>query len=88
MTDPPPTLRQSVGFVEFFSSLAGGAIVIWITWRIAEAPMANMSNNAQLEEVRRSVRWTELLLNNLPAIFLLTAVVGSIAFAVFQTRYS
>lgn len=83
-----PQLRQSVGIVEFFSSLAGGAVVIWLSWRLSEQPMASMNDNAQLDEVRRSVQWTEILLNNLPVIFLVTAVVGSIAFAVYQTRFA
>jgi hypothetical protein len=81
-------LPQSLGFVELFSSLAGGAVIIWLVWRLAEAPMASMNDRAQLESVRRSVQWTDVLLNNLPVVFLLIAVVGSIAWVVFQTRFA
>lgn len=82
------TLRQSVGYVELFSSLGAAAIMTWIVWRLAETPQSRIGDKAQLESVRRSHQWTELLLNNLPIIFLLIAVVGSIAFTVYQTRYA
>jgi len=82
------SLRQSVGYVSLFTSLGAGAIMTWIVWRLVETPQARIGDNAQLEAVRRSHQWTELLLNNLPIIFLLIAVVGSIAFTVYQTRYA
>jgi len=86
MTDAE--LSQSIGFVELFSSLAGGAVIVWLAWRLSGPPMASMNDRAELESVRRSVQWTDVLLNNLPVIFLLIAVVGSIAWVVFQTRFA
>jgi len=79
-------LNQSIGFVELFASLAGAGVLTWIVWRLAEEPMAASRRNAQLESVQRSLQWTDQLLFFLPVLFLLTAVVGSIAWAVFQTR--
>ena len=81
-------LRQSVGYMELVTSLVAGAIVIWLTWTAAEPGMASINERAQLEEVRRSVQWTEVLLNQLPVIFLLIAVTGSLAFVVYQTRFA
>jgi len=81
-------LNQSVGFVEFFSSLAGGAIVVWLVWKVSDKPMASSADRAQLEPVRRSLEWTDQLLFYLPVLFLLTAVVGSIAWTVYQTRFA
>lgn len=82
------TLQQSIGFVELFGSLAGGAVIVWIVYKLAEEPMASSTSRAQLEPVRRSLQWTDQLLLYLPVLFLLTAVVGSIAWAVFQTRFA
>jgi len=81
-------LRQSVGFVDFVASLGGGAIVVYIVWTLAESPMQEIGDNAQLETVRRSHQWTELLLNNLPIMFALIAVTGAIAFVIYQTEYA
>lgn len=81
-------LKQSLGFVQFFTSLAGGVIIVWLVWNLSETPMASINERAQLESVRRSAEWTEILLNNLPLLFLLMAVVGSIAWVVFQTRFA
>lgn len=80
-------LRQSVGFVSFFSSLGAGAIVIWIVWKLSERPMSQLGSQATHPMVQRSHQWTEILLTNLPIVFLLTAVVGSIGFVVYQTRF-
>lgn len=81
-------LRQSIGFVDFFSSLGAGAIVTWLVWKLSVEPMGYLGDNAQLAKVQQSVQWTEILLNNLPIIFAIIAVVGSIAFVVFQTRFA
>lgn len=81
-------LRQSVGYMELVTSLAAGAIVTWLVWTASEDGMASLNERAQLAEVRRSVQWTEVLLNNLPVIFLIIAVVGSLAFTVYQTRFA
>jgi hypothetical protein len=80
-------LRQSVGFVSFFSSLGAGAIVVWIVWTLSEKPMTSLGTEATHPMVQRSHGWTEILLTNLPIIFLLTAVVGSIGFVIYQTRF-
>jgi multisubunit Na+/H+ antiporter MnhC subunit len=81
-------LPQSTGFVGFISSLGGGAVVIWVVWQLAGSPMNRLEANATLPIVQRSHQWTETLLNYLPVVFLLTAVVASIAFVVFQTRFA
>lgn len=80
-------LRQSVSYVEFFSSLAAGAIVTWIIWMIAKKPMTYLGDNAQLSIVRRNNQWTEILLNNLPVLFAIIAIIGSIAIVVYVTRF-
>lgn len=80
-------LRQSVGYMSFFTSLAAAAIVTWTVWKLSIQPMNYIGDNAQLSIVLSSKQWTETLLNNLPAIFLIMAVAGSIAFVVYQTRF-
>lgn len=82
------SLEQSNGFMQLVTSLAGGAVVVFIVWMAAEDGMASLDQRAQLEEVRRSVQWTEIMLNQLPVIFLIIAVVGSLAFTVYQTRFA
>lgn len=81
-------LRQTVSIVEFFSSLGAGAVIIWIVWKLAVSPMTYIGDNAQLAPVQRSFQWTEILLNNLPIMFAIIAVVGSIAFVVYQTGFT
>lgn len=80
-------LRQSVGVVNLFATLGLGAVMIWITWRLSEPAMTFMDAEASTPEVVRSVQWTDTLLTNLPIVFVLMAVVGGIAFVVFQTRF-
>jgi len=81
-------LHQSIGFVELFSSLIGAGVVVWIVYELSDKPMASSADRAQLEPVRRSLEWTDQLLFYLPLLFLLTAVVGSIAWTVYQTRFA
>ncbi|UIP01696.1 hypothetical protein Hbl1158_16975 (plasmid) [Halobaculum sp. CBA1158] len=81
-------LRQSVGFVDLVASLAGGAVVVWVVWWLAESPMQYIGDNAQLPAVQRSHQWTDVLLSNLPVVYVVIAVVGSIAFTVYQTRFA
>lgn len=80
-------LEQSVGYLSLFSTLGTGAIVTWLLWKLSSEPMSYLGDNAQLEPVRRSVEWNEVLLNNFPIIVLIFAVVGSLAFTVYQTRF-
>lgn len=82
------SMRQSVGIVEFFSSLGAGAVITWLVWKLANEPMGYIGDNAQLSEVSQSHQWTGLLLDNLPIVFLIIAVVGSIAFVTYQTRFA
>lgn len=81
-------LEQSVGYLSLFSTLGAGAIMTWVLWKLGAQPMGYLEDNAQLEPVRRSVQWNEVLLNNFPVIVLLFAVVGSLAFVVYQTRFA
>jgi hypothetical protein len=80
-------LPQSVGIVSFVSSLGGGAIIVWVVWQLSKRPMDNLEAEATVPVVQRSHQWTATLLSNLPVVFLLTAVVGSIGFVVYQTRF-
>jgi TRAP-type C4-dicarboxylate transport system permease small subunit len=80
-------LRQSVGVVNLFASLGLAAVMIWITWKLSAPAMTVMDSEATTQEVVRSVQWTDTLLTNLPIVFVLMAVVGGIAFVVFQTRF-
>ncbi len=82
------SLEQSVGYLSLFSTLGAGAIITWVLWRLSEQPMGYLGDNAELEPVRRSVQWNEVLLNNFPVIVLIFAVAGSIAFTVYQTRFA
>lgn len=79
-------LRQSVGFVSLFGSLVLAAITVWTSWKLADEPMATLNESATLPIVQQSVSWTDTLLTYLPFIFVLMAVVGGIAFVVFEQR--
>lgn len=81
-------LRQSVGYVSLFSSLGAAAVVTWITWKLAVEPMSYIGDNATNTLVRKNHQWTTILLDNLPIVFVLIAMVGSIAFVVYQTRFA
>lgn len=80
-------LAQSVGFMQFFATLGAGAVIFWFVNKVTAEPMSYVASNATNQTVQRSNGWFELLINNLPIIFLLIAVMGSIAWAVFETRY-
>jgi len=84
---PRTQLRQSVGIVSFFASLGLAAVIVWLMWRLSEPAMGTLNNSSTVPEVRQSVQWTETLLTNMPVVFVLMAVVGGIAFVVYQTRF-
>lgn len=80
-------LRQSVGIISFFASLGLAAIIVWLMWQLSEPAMGTLNNSSTVPEVRQSVQWTDTLLTNMPVVFVLMAVVGGIAFVVYQTRF-
>jgi hypothetical protein len=81
------TLRQSVGVMEFFASLGGAAIVSWVVVELAGPQLTYANNNATNSLVATSNQWFSAVVENLPIIMLFIAVVGSLAFVVYQTRY-
>lgn len=81
-------LEQSVGYMELFTSLGAGAVVVWVVWKLSVQPMNYIDSEATVESVRRSHQWTDLFLTHLPVVFLLITVAGSIAFVVYQTRFA
>lgn len=80
-------VRQSVGIAEFFASLAAGAIVTWVVWAAVDGPLAYASGTATNDQVVQSNEWFQILVDNLPILFLLIASAGGIAWAVFQTEF-
>jgi len=81
-------LAQSVGYMSLFTSLAGAVIVSFVVWQLAEPAQGYIGDNAQLGIVQQSHQWTETLLDMLPVILALIAIFGSIAFVVYQTRFT
>ena len=82
------SLRQSTSVISFFGSVGAAALVTWVVWKLAVEPMSYVDETAQLEIVRRNHEWNEVLLNNLPVLFLFIAVAGSISMVVYQTRFA
>jgi len=85
---PRSQLPQSVEYVQFFSTLAAGAIVSWIVWEMVKAPRAYNEANATDPLVVSSNEWFRLLIENLPVIFLAIAVMGSIAWTVYRSNFT
>jgi flagellar biosynthesis protein FlhB len=80
-------VSQSLGIVDFFASLAAGGIVTWVVWKATAEPMSTVGSAAQNSMVQESNTWFQILLDNLPLLFLLIACLGGVAWAVFQTEF-
>jgi hypothetical protein len=78
---------QSVGLVRFFGSLGAGAVIVWIVQRLTADQLDYIDQNATVSAVQQSNAWFEVLVNNLPILFLLLAAMGGLAWSVYQTRY-
>lgn len=85
---PRDHLPQSIEIVQFFSTLGAGAIVAWVVWELVADPLTYVDNNATLELVLRSNEWLNILIENLPLLFLFIAAMGSIAITVFKTQFA
>jgi len=81
-------VEQSVEYIQFFATAAAGVVVTWVVWEITEAPRAYNDANASLELVKQSNNWMQLLVDNLPIIFLFIASLGSIAWTVYKTSFT
>jgi hypothetical protein len=79
-------LPQSVQIVQFFASLGGGAVVIWVVWELVAEPLDYVGANAT-GLVATSNEWFDILIQNLPIAFVFIAAMGSIAWTVFATRF-
>lgn len=80
-------LNQSVEYLQFFSTLGAGAIVIWVVWELVAQPMAYVDNHAQNGLVQTSNQWFDTLIQYLPVAFLFIAAMGSIVWTVFKSSY-
>lgn len=78
-------LNQSLGIIEVFTGLGGGAVMIWIVWKLTAEPMSYVEANST-GKVAESNEWFTILVDNLPVVMLLLVCVAGIAWAVYQTE--
>jgi hypothetical protein len=82
------SLQQSVGLVHFFATLGGGVAVVWVVQRLVGDQLAYVDSNATVSLVKESNAWFQVLVENLPVLFLLIASMAGLAWTVYQTRYT
>jgi Na+-transporting methylmalonyl-CoA/oxaloacetate decarboxylase beta subunit len=82
------TLPQSVGLVHFFATLGGGVVIVWVVQRLVGDQLTYIDNNATVSLVQDSNAWFQVLVENMPVLFLLIASMGGLAWTVYQTRYT
>jgi hypothetical protein len=81
-------LRQSVEYIQFFASIGAAAIVSWLVIELTNTPLNYVSTNAETELVEQSNNWFDILITNLPIIFLFIAGMGAISFTVFKSEFT
>jgi len=84
---PQGRLKQSVEYIQFFTSIGAAALVTWVVWRLVEEPMAYAETNAQLPMVQNSNGWLSILVDNLPLMFLFIAGMGALSYTVFRSTF-
>jgi hypothetical protein len=82
-------VNQSVGIMQVFVSLGAGAVIVWLVQRLAPAQRQYVATSKAMENslFASSTEWFQVLLTNLPIIFLGIVGMGGIAFAVFQSSF-
>ena len=81
-------LRQSVEYIQFFASIGAAAIVSWLVIELTNTPLNYVSTNAETKLVEQSNNWFDILITNLPIIFLFIAGMGAISFTVFKSEFT
>lgn len=81
-------LNQSVEYISYFASLVGGAIIVWLVWEITDRPMQSTQASVEGELATRSAGWFDVLVSNLPLVFLGIASIGAISAVVFRSNFA
>jgi len=81
-------LRQSVQYIQFFASLGAAAVIAWLVVELTNDPLAYVETNAETELVAQSNNWFDILISNLPIVFLFIAGMGAISYTVFTSQFS
>lgn len=82
-------LNQSVGIMQVFVSLGAGAVIVWLVQRLTPAQRSFVKSSDAMSNslFASSTEWFQVLITNLPIIFLGIVGMGGIAFAVFQSSF-
>jgi hypothetical protein len=80
------TRAQSVGIMRFFLSLIVGGILTWILWEVTDPILSGASSATTNAKANQATTWFTDAIDWFPVFFLLIAVFGLVAVAVFQRR--
>jgi uncharacterized membrane protein len=80
------TRAQSIAIMRFFLSLIVGGILCWILWEVTDPILDGASSATTNAKANQATTWFEQAIDWFPLYFLLIAVFGLVAVAVYQRR--